>query len=73
MIDRNISTEVDVRYFGQRLQRHLIYVLLEISSRYVEKRTYGNKEFESELTLILFKEPEAFYSLVSRSYLEPFP
>jgi len=35
MIDRNISSEVDVRYFGKGLQRHLIYILLKISSQYV--------------------------------------
>jgi len=60
MIDRNISGEVDVRYFGQGLQRHLIYILLKISSQYVEKRTYEKKEFAPELTFILFEEPEAF-------------
>ncbi len=60
MIDRNISSEVDVRYFGKGLQRHLIYILLKISSQYVEKRTYEKKEFAPELTFILFEEPEAF-------------
>ena len=45
MIDRNISSEVDVRYFGIGLQRHLIYILLKISSQYVYKRTYEKKEF----------------------------
>jgi len=59
-IDKNLNKEIDIKYLGQGLQRHLIYTLLKLSSQYKEKRTYEKKEFSLELTLILFEEPEAF-------------
>jgi len=59
-IDMNLDKEIDVKYLGQGLQRHLIYTLLKLSSQYAEKKTYEKKEFSPELTLILFEEPEAF-------------
>ena len=59
-IDKNLDKEIDVKYLGQGLQRHLIYTLLKLSSQYTEKKTYKKKEFSPELTLILFEEPEAF-------------
>lgn len=58
--DKNLDKEIDVKYLGQGLQRHLIYTLLKLSSQYKEKKTYEKKEFSLELTLILFEEPEAF-------------
>jgi len=58
--DKNLDREIDVKYLGQGLQRHLIYTLLKLSSQYTEKKTYEKKEFSPELTLILFEEPEAF-------------
>ncbi|MCK4241163.1 MAG: AAA family ATPase, partial [Candidatus Atribacteria bacterium] len=60
VIDKNLDEEIDVKYLGQGLQRHLIYTLLKLSSQYTEKKTYKKKEFSPELTLILFEEPEAF-------------
>lgn len=59
-IDKNLDEEIDIKYLGQGLQRHLIYTLLKLSSQYTEKKTYEKKEFSPELTLILFEEPEAF-------------
>ena len=59
-IDKNLEKEIDVKYLGQGLQRHLIYTLLKLSSQYTEKKTYEKKEFSPELTLILFEEPEVF-------------
>lgn len=59
-IDKNLDKEVDVKYLGQGLQRHLIYTLLKLSSQYIEKKTYEKKEFSPEIILILFEEPEAF-------------
>jgi predicted ATP-dependent endonuclease of OLD family len=59
-IDKNLDDEIDIKYLGQGLQRHLIYTLLKLSSQYTEKKTYEKKEFSPELTLILFEEPEAF-------------
>lgn len=59
-IDKNLNEEIDIRNFGQGLQRHLIYILLKLSSQYIEKKIYEKKEFSPELTLMLFEEPEAF-------------
>ncbi|MCK4736172.1 MAG: AAA family ATPase [Methanophagales archaeon] len=59
-IDKTLDKEIDIKYLGQGLQRHLIYTLLKLSSQYIEKRAYEKKEFSPELTLVLFEEPEAF-------------
>jgi len=59
-LDKNLDKEIDIKNLGQGLQRHLIYILLKLSSQYKEKRTYEKKEFSLELNLILFEEPEAF-------------
>ena len=59
-VDKTLDKEMDIKYLGQGLQRHLIYTLLKLSSQYTEKKTYKKKEFSPELTLILFEEPEAF-------------
>ena len=60
VIDEILNAEVNISNLGQGLQRHIIYTLLRLSSRYVEKKVYKKKEFSPELTLILFEEPEAF-------------
>jgi len=60
VIDKSLGKEMNIKYFGQGLQRHLIYTLLKLSAEYTEKKTYEKKEFAPELTLILFEEPEAF-------------
>ncbi len=69
VIDKSLDKEMDVKYFGQGLQRHLIYTLLKLSSKYSEKKTYEKKEFSPELTLILFEEPEAFLHPGQQEYL----
>ena len=59
--DQNLDGErVNIETFGQGLQRHLIYKLIVLSSKYTEKKTGKNKEFDPDFTLILFEEPEAF-------------
>jgi len=68
-IDKSLDKEMDIKYFGQGLQRHLIYTLLKLSSQYTEKKTYEKKEFAPELTLILFEEPEAFLHPGQQEYL----
>jgi len=60
VIDQSLNEEIKIRNLGQGLQRHIIYTLLRLSSRYTEKKVYKKKEFSPELTLILFEEPEAF-------------
>jgi len=60
LIDEALNEEIGVKSVGQGLQRHLIFTLLQLSSRYVEKKEYKKKEFSPEFTLLLFEEPEAF-------------
>jgi len=59
-IDKNLDADINVNNLGQGLQRHLIYTMLRLSSHYIEKKEFKKKEFDPELTLILFEEPEAF-------------
>jgi predicted ATP-dependent endonuclease of OLD family len=55
------DSKMDISSFGQGLQRHLIYVLLKLSTKYKEVPVKKEKkEFSPDLTLILFEEPEAF-------------
>ena len=59
--DRNLGDqEIDVDNLGQGLQRHIIYTLLKLSAKYVDKLEPKKKDFSPQLTLILFEEPEAF-------------
>lgn len=52
---------VDMKNIGQGLQRHLIYTMIKLASKYDEgKRESDKKEFYPDFTLILFEEPEAF-------------
>jgi len=69
VIDKTLDKEIDIKYLGQGLQRHLIYTLLRLSSQYTEKKTYEKKEFSPELTLILFEEPEAFLHPSQQEFL----
>lgn len=59
-VDKHLDGEIEVKSFGQGLQRHLIYTLIKLSSQYVEIKTYKQKEFSPEFNFILFEEPEAF-------------
>ncbi len=54
------NQKVSINYFGQGLQRHLIYTLLRVGARYIDIKEGKKKEFSPELTIILFEEPEAF-------------
>jgi predicted ATP-dependent endonuclease of OLD family len=60
IVDKDLNEEIGIKNLGQGLQRHIIYTLLRLSTRYIEKKEYKEKEFSPELTLILFEEPEAF-------------
>lgn len=47
--------------FGSGFQRHFIYSLIQIASRYVSKKAVKkSKDFTPVMTLLLFEEPEAF-------------
>ncbi len=59
--DNNLKNEqVSINSFGQGLQRHLIYTLIKLSAKYVDKKLEKKKDFSPDFTLILFEEPEAF-------------
>lgn len=59
--DSNLDSEInDVSALGQGVQRHLIYTLIRLSSKYSETKTAKKKDFSPDLTIILFEEPEAF-------------
>lgn len=59
--DNNLKNEqVSINSFGQGLQRHLIYTLIKLSVKYVDKKVEKKKDFSPDFTLILFEEPEAF-------------
>jgi len=51
---------VDIGSFGQGLQRHLIYTLIKMSSKYSVSKKAAKKDFNPDYTLLLFEEPEAF-------------
>lgn len=60
--DRNLKGQkLDISSFGEGFQRHLIYTLIKLSTKYqdipIKKE---KKEFAPNFTLILFEEPEAF-------------
>ena len=69
-IDKILDKEMDIGLYGQGLQRHLIYVLIRLSSKYKEEKIYEKKEFSPELTLILFEEPESFLHPMQQEYLD---
>lgn len=59
--DKNLKNEqISLGSFGQGLQRHLIYTLIKLSVKYVDKKVEKKKDFAPDYTLILFEEPEAF-------------
>jgi len=60
ILHKFLDKEIEISSLGQGLQRHIIYTLIKLSSQYVEKKVYKQKEFSPELNLILFEEPEAF-------------
>lgn len=59
--DINLGKEqVNINSLGQGLQRHLIYTLLKLSSKYKSHSSIKKKDFNPDFILILFEEPEAF-------------
>ena len=50
-----------IDHYGTGFQRHFIYSLIQISSRYTgEKPAKKSKDFTPVMNLVLFEEPEAF-------------
>lgn len=54
------NEEVKIDSFGQGLQRHLIYALIKLSTKYNDVIKKEKKEFSPDFAFILFEEPEAF-------------
>lgn len=50
-----------IDYYGSGFQRHFIYSLIQLGSRYVGKKVAKKaKDFSPSMNLLLFEEPEAF-------------
>ena len=47
---------------GQGLQRHLIFTVIKLAAKYKNGKKGKSKEFNPELNLLLFEEPEVFLS-----------
>jgi len=58
--DKDLDKQIEIKQFGQGLQRHLIFTLLKVSAEYIDKKESEKKMFNPDFTLILFEEPEAF-------------
>ncbi len=52
--------EFEIGAFGQGFQRHLIFTLIKLSSKFVEEVKEKKTTFDPDFTLLLFEEPEAF-------------
>lgn len=51
---------VHIGSYGQGLQRHVIYTMIRLSTRYAAPKKEKKKNFAPDFTLLLFEEPEAF-------------
>jgi putative ATP-dependent endonuclease of the OLD family len=59
--DKNmLGQQFSAKNFGQGLQRHLVYSLIKVSTKYNEIKRITKKEFSPDFTFVLFEEPEAF-------------
>lgn len=59
--DENLNCNMNINLYGSGLQRHLIYTLIKLVTKYKENINKDEKkEFNPELTILLFEEPEAF-------------
>jgi putative ATP-dependent endonuclease of OLD family len=62
LIDNHLeNAELEEQQFGQGFQRQLIFTLLRLAAEYqTPKEKKKTKDFDPELTLLLFEEPEAY-------------
>lgn len=54
------ANKINIDSFGQGFQRHLIYTLIKLSSKYTVSKSTRKKDFDPDFNLLLFEEPEAF-------------
>ena len=68
--DKQLNDQrVPINFFGQGLQRHLIYTLIRVGAKYIDKKQDKKKEFSPDLTIILFEEPEVFLHPTQQEFL----
>ncbi|MDQ5986394.1 MAG: hypothetical protein CSYNP_02118 [Syntrophus sp. SKADARSKE-3] len=61
IVDQDLGTPQPVASYGQGFQRSVIYTLIRVAAKYATKKPPAKKkEFNPDLTWILFEEPEAF-------------
>jgi len=61
LVDQFHGQAQSIDNFGSGFQRHFIYSLIQLGSRYIGKRPSKKaKDFTPSLNLVLFEEPEAF-------------
>src|SRR5690606_17412773 len=62
LIDNHLeNAELEEQQFGQGFQRQLIFTLLRLAAEYqTPKEKNKTKDFDPELTLLLFEEAEAY-------------
>lgn len=56
--DAQVGEEQRIEQFGQGLQREIIFQLIRIKSEYLEQ--VGDNDNSTDLTILLFEEPEVF-------------
>lgn len=68
--DINHETSHNIEYFGSGFQRHFIYSLINLKSKYApNKVSEKSKDFKPNCTILLFEEPEAFLHPPQQNYL----
>ncbi len=61
LVDNAHGKPLGIDNYGSGFQRHFIYSLIQVGSRYIAKKPGKKaKDFVPDLTLVLFEEPEAF-------------
>lgn len=59
--DADLEQPQELERFGSGFQRHFIYSLMQLASKYLPAATSSKtKDFCPDLTLVLFEEPEAY-------------
>ncbi|MCW2236654.1 ATP-dependent nuclease [Azospirillum canadense] len=68
--DLDFGGKLDATSFGQGFQRHLIYTLIKVASKYqTTSQKSAKKDFSPALSLLLFEEPEAYLHPVQQESL----
>lgn len=59
--DQTHGGDLDVNQYGSGFQRQIIYTLIKMRAKYLRSTsTSRSKEFQPQMMLLLFEEPEAF-------------